>query len=164
MRISMSVLVLMLSLALSTGCGDPEQAASPTPSATTSTGNYGAPLSVLAALEIDTVLDQADELAGKELIVEGRVEEVCQNKGCWMTLTDGERHMRVTFQDYGFFVPKDLSGRTVRAEGIFDIREVPVDEARHYLEDAGRGEEAERITEPQMGYVFVASGVDVLPE
>ena len=45
--------------------------------------------------------------------IEGQVTEVCQAKGCWMILVDGETYARVTFENYGFFVPietnKDLS-------------------------------------------------------
>ena len=43
--------------------------------------------------------------------------------------------------------------------GVFDVREVPVAEVRHYLEDAGRPEEAAAVTEPQRGYEIVATGV-----
>ena len=46
---------------------------------------------------------------------------------------------------------------------MFDIKETPVEEARHYLEDAGRHDEAERITEPQRDFVFVATGVKLVP-
>ncbi len=100
---------------------------------------------------------------GKTVRLEAQIDEVCQAKGCWMTLDGdaGPSDVRVTFADYAFFVPKDIAGRPVRVEGTFEVREVPVDEARHYLEDAGKPEEAAQITEPQRGYRIVATGVGV---
>lgn len=150
---------IVLSAFAAAAAAAPQQAPAPEPDTT-----YGAPLSDRAALPLARLLDRADRLAGTEVTVEGRVEAVCQNMGCWMTLTDGKRQVRVTFKDYGFFVAKNLSGSRVRAEGVFDVREISVEEARHYLEDAGRPEEAAAVTEPQQGFVLVATGVRVLGE
>lgn len=95
--------------------------------------------------------------------VEGTVESVCQMKGCWMKLktADGQT-MRVTFKDYGFFVPKDISGKTVVVEGVAKQTTTPVSELRHYAEDAGKSkEEIAKITEPEKAITFVADGVIV---
>jgi hypothetical protein len=80
-----------------------------------------------------------------------------------MTFAAGSEQLRVTFLDYGFFVPMDIHGRQARMVGTFAVREVPVDEARHYLEDAGKMEEAAAITEPQKSYTFEATGVQIKP-
>lgn len=120
---------------------------------------WGAPVAAeTEALELGALLDRAAELDGQVLTVRGNVVEVCQSKGCWMMLSDGTRSMRVRFVDYAFFVPKDLTGEIV-AEGSFAIELVSVDDARHYLEDAGKHDEAAAITEPQRSFTFLASGV-----
>ena len=90
-----------------------------------------------------------------------KVEEVCQSKGCWMKLDlpDGEEVM-VKFKDYGFFMPKDISGRDVVINGKAYVNEVPVDEQRHYAEDGGAtAEEIAKITAPKKTYSFLADGV-----
>src|SRR5258705_5743735 len=69
---------------------------------------------------------------GRTIAVEGKVADVCQMKGCWMLLTDGTRAVRTTFKDYGFFVPKDLAGRTVVAEGVLARETVDEETRRHY--------------------------------
>jgi hypothetical protein len=72
--------------------------------------------------------------------------------------------MRVRFKDYGFFVPTDLpSGSIVRMEGRFDIEETSVEELRHYLMDAGKPDEAAKITEPERTFAFEATGVAIAP-
>lgn len=90
-----------------------------------------------------------------------KVIEVCQAKGCWMTLNleNGDEVM-VKFKDYGFFMPKDISGKEVILNGKAFVNEVPVDEQRHYAEDAGKSaEEVAAIIEPKKTYSFEADGV-----
>lgn len=90
-----------------------------------------------------------------------KVDEVCQAKGCWMkvNLDNGEQAM-VKFKDYGFFMPKDIAGKEVVLNGKAFVNEVPVDEQRHYAEDAGKSaEEIAKITEPKKTFSFVADGV-----
>lgn len=91
----------------------------------------------------------------------GKVKEVCQAKGCWMTvdLEDGNEVM-VKFKDYGFFVPKNIAGEEVIINGKAFVSEIPVSELRHYAEDAGKSEaEIAAITEPKRTLSFEADGV-----
>ena len=90
-----------------------------------------------------------------------KVNEVCQAKGCWMTADLGNgNEVRVTFKDYGFFMPKNISGEDVIVNGQAFVKEIPVEELRHYAEDAGKTkEEIEAITEPKRTYALVANGV-----
>jgi hypothetical protein len=99
-----------------------------------------------------------------ETTVLATVDQVCQAKGCWMTLvTPDDSEMMVKFKDYGFFVPKDISGRQILIEGVAYTTVVSVDELRHYAEDAGKSrEEIEKITEPDRQKAFLATGVLVL--
>ncbi|MEZ5013794.1 MAG: DUF4920 domain-containing protein [Chitinophagales bacterium] len=101
---------------------------------------------------------KADGFSGK---VTGKVVSVCQAKGCWMTLDAGNgQTVMVTFKDYGFFVPKDIAGKTVTLEGTANVRTVSVDEQRHLAGDAGKSEaEINAITEPKQELRFEADGV-----
>ncbi len=114
--------------------------------------------------EMLTKFSESDSIPAK---VVGQVSGVCQAKGCWMTIAseNGGEEMMVKFKDYGFFVPKDISGRKVVMQG-YAFREVtPVDELRHYAEDEGKSkEEIEAITEPKEEVKFLASGVLLLDE
>ena len=94
--------------------------------------------------------------------LEGKVEDVCQNKGCWMTmkLADGQ-DMRIKFKDYGFFVPKDCSGKTAIIEGKAFYDTIPVADLRHYAVDGGMSEEEaeKKYQEPEISVNFEATGV-----
>lgn len=89
------------------------------------------------------------------------INEVCKKKGCWMKLDLGnETESMVRFKDYGFFMPLDSDKKEVIVEGKAFINETPVEELRHYAEDAGKSkEEIEQITEPKKEYTFIAHGV-----
>ena len=83
---------------------------------------FGAPPSVSGkALPLGQALAPAN--VGKTIAIEGQVTEVCQMEGCWMVVTDGKLSVRTTFKDYGFFVPKDLAGAHVVAEGTLTARD-----------------------------------------
>jgi Domain of unknown function (DUF4920) len=104
---------------------------------------------------------KAESLPKEAVKVEGEVESVCQAAGCWMKIkmADGKT-MRVTFKDYGFFVPKDLAGTKVVFEGLPEVKTTSVADLRHYAEDAGKSkEEIAKITEPKVELTFVADGV-----
>jgi hypothetical protein len=94
--------------------------------------------------------------------ITAKVTEVCQKKGCWMMLTDGDVSVRVTFKDYGFFIPKDLAGTTIIAEGVVAEEVVSEKDARHYAEDAGKSkEEIAKIKGDQKQITMVARSVFV---
>jgi hypothetical protein len=71
---------------------------------------------------------------GKTVAVEGKVRKACERKGCWMELATTEKGpgVRVTFKDYGFFVPLDSAGKTARVEGLVKLAELSEDTAKHY--------------------------------
>jgi hypothetical protein len=94
------------------------------------------------------------------VIVEATIVEVCQKKGCWMRVTDGEQELFVRFQDYGFFVPMNAAGREVVMHGTSVAQVASVEELRHYAEDAGKSDrEIKAITEPETRVTFFADSV-----
>lgn len=96
-----------------------------------------------------------------EFIVEGTIQECCQKKGCWMKVDMGDgEFMRVSFLDYGFFVPMDAGGRTMIMKGVAMYDTIDVDFLKHLAEDANATqEEIDAITEPELTLTFEATGV-----
>ena len=116
-----------------------------------------------------TAAEYVAQLQGKDSLetkVMAPIADVCQKKGCWMTLDLGnDVHMRVTFKDYGFFMPKDASGRMAYIQGVGRVDTTSVEELKHYLKDAEASqEEIDAVTEPEFEYVFEAVGVIIKEE
>ena len=96
---------------------------------------------------------------------EATVVDVCQMKGCWMRLDLGDnKKVMVNFKDYGFFVPKDISGKNVIVSGEAFKKIISVDELKHYASDRGESEEKiASIDRPEIVYSLIANGVKLLP-
>jgi len=125
------------------------------------TTHFGKQLKIDDAIsmkEFAELLSKGDSVKAKIKTV---AEDVCQKKGCWMKVkTDDGGLMRVTFKDYGFFVPKDIHGKKVVLEGIAVRDTVSVEELRHFAEDGGESEgEIASITEAEITTSFIAEGV-----
>lgn len=125
--------------------------------------HFGKKINEKSAIAADQLADKMGDKASIKTKVSGTVDAVCQAKGCWMTVKlDNGETMRVTFKDYGFFVPKDIAGKTVVFEGLAQKKVTPASELRHYAEDAGKSkEEVAKITEDKNEFAFVAEGVIV---
>jgi hypothetical protein len=120
-----------------------------------------------AAVAFSDVVKQLDSVDSVNVVMKGKVTEVCQAKGCWMNIVDPvsgtEESLFVQFKDYGFFMPKDIAGREVILEGKAYTESTSVEDLRHYAEDAGKSaEEIAAITEPIVEKKFMASGVVLL--
>jgi len=124
---------------------------------------FGKKINEKSAIEVSQLPVKMGDKESMNTKVTGTVESVCQAKGCWMKLKmDNGETMRVTFKDYGFFVPKDIAGKTVVVEGLAQKKTTPVSELRHYAEDAGKSKaEIAQITDPKDELAFVANGVIV---
>ncbi len=125
---------------------------------------FGSPVTEENAISVSKV-DQ-NMVGEANLKLKGTIEAACQVKGCWMTMNlPDDRIMRVTFKDYGFFVPIDCSGKTAVIEGQLSEQIIPVAELKHLAQDAGKSDaEIEEITQPATELVFVANGVLLLEE
>lgn len=124
----------------------------------------GASFDVENEIQLASLISEMNSNDSVMAVVEAKVTEVCQAKGCWMKvdLPNGES-MRVTFKDYGFFMPKDLAGKSVKMNGVAKIEETDVETLKHFAEDGGESEEEiAKINEPRMDYKFVASGVKLM--
>ncbi|MGB4400000.1 MAG: DUF4920 domain-containing protein [Daejeonella sp.] len=100
----------------------------------------------------------------RDMKVRGTVAEVCQEKGCWMTMkmANGE-DMRITFKDYKFFVAKDLAGKEVIIDGYAYVDTTSVEQLQHYAKDGGKSEaEIAAIVSPKAEISFEAKGVAVV--
>lgn len=113
----------------------PAHADTPVPQANHN-GAFGAPIAAdIAATPLSAAVGaytaQSDEQA-----ISGRVGQVCQKQGCWMTLTDGDVMARV-MTDHQFALPKDLSGNVV-VVGKLEAFDLDEKELAHMAKDAGK--------------------------
>jgi len=107
------------------------------------------------------VVKDPEKYENKKIIVEGTINAVCQKKGCWMEVqpVPDSPGVRVTFKDYGFFVPMDAAGYAVRCEGKVKITQLSKADADHYEEEGASIVRNDDGTATEIG--FVAYGVEL---
>ncbi|MFO0723265.1 MAG: DUF4920 domain-containing protein [Myxococcota bacterium] len=124
----------------------------------------GAPFAGATEAELAQILGKPEEWTGKTLKTSGTISRVCARKGCWMELAAaGQDHgIRITFKDYGFFVPTDSQGAKATVEGTVEVKKLSAEDAAH-LEGEGA-----KITRNAAGeaveLAMVASGVELKRE
>ena len=150
---SKKILFLFFSLFIFIGCDGQKS----------SVGNFGKKITEKNTITVDQLMVKMKNGSSNtsSIKVKGKINSVCKNKGCWMTLisSSGEE-LRVTFKDYSFFVPKNCDGKTAIIEGIASQEELSVAMQKEYAKDDGKSKsEIDSINKPKVEYSFEAIGV-----
>ena len=102
----------------------------------------GKPLTLAKPMMVADLMANPSSLAGKTVQVKGKVSEVCQMAGCWMSLVDGESLLRIKVNDGDIVFPKESIGKMAIAEGKLEkmelSREELISRAKHEAEEQGR--------------------------
>ncbi len=99
---------------------------------------FGAPLDVTSEpVSLSDAIAGGDRYMDSEFFMKTRITKVCQKKGCFFIAKDGQHYARVSFKDYGFFIPTDSSGKTVVIKGVMSRQQVTEEQAQHFAEDLG---------------------------
>ena len=108
----------------------------------------------------DLDLGEGNMVQAVAMKVEGQVSEVCQKAGCWLRIQTEDGQSLFITTNHEFFVPVDISGKTVVVEGAGYKAVTPVEELKHYAEDEGAtAAEIAAITAPEEEFRFEAKGL-----
>lgn len=120
---------------------------------------FGAPLPEGGSpLGVAELIEHSERYEGQDVLVSTRIAKVCQKKGCFFVAQHGADTVRVTFKDYGFFIPSDSGGKNVTLAGHFSRKPLTPEEAAHLSADLG---EAAGSVEPGWEYAIVATSVSI---
>lgn len=124
--------------------------------------SYGKGVRLEKITPLKTLLARKPTMPQKEVAVAGVVTEVCQKRGCWMVVNDGGSHVRVEFEDYGFFVPWDSKGKRVKLQGYLKKKSISAAEAKHMAEEMEKPPiEQDKVKDRQTITIFLATGVSM---
>lgn len=87
-----------------------------------------------------------------------QISKVCQKKGCFFIAQQDDHVLRVSFKDYGFFIPTDSSGKTVTLTGELVKKTLSPEQAAHYRADLN--EQSDSIKSGVV-YQIVANGIQI---
>ncbi len=118
--------------------------------------DFGEPLRMAEkdTIALATILADKAAYDGKSVRVSGTVSAVCQKRGCWLRMVDGEGgedvFVKFTCPVEGRLIPMKAVNHRVVVEGQITMAEITEELARHYAEDKGASpEEIAKIVGPQ---------------
>lgn len=171
-RVSLVAVALSAAALVAVGCNTSKtyEANVSTPSAKVADAGpsaaFGEPIKLGAAepVTVQQLLGNISAYEGKPVLVSGDVNEVCERKGCWMTMTDGKEKLFVKFTCpiEGRLIPMEAKGKKAMAQGELQIKEISEDDARHMAEEGGKTpEEVAKIVGPQKQVTLQSPGAVV---
>lgn len=123
-------------------------------------GHFGAAFALKETRPLAPILAAGKDALPKDAVqVSGTVDSVCQKKGCWMVVKDGEQHARILMKDHGFTVPMDAKGKSVVVEGTLEARTFSEAQVKHLEKDAGG--DPNTASGERTEFVLTASGVKI---
>lgn len=148
----MKVAVFVLALA---GCFAAEQ-------------KFGQAFTLKESVPVSKIMEAPDNLVNKTVQVKGKVTEVCQMMGCWMSLVDPAtgQALRIKVVDGEISFPKESVGRMAVAEGTLKkfvlSKEQTISAARHEAEEQGRKFDPASIKDGKTIYQIQGTGAVLL--
>lgn len=127
--------ICFLALSLSATANDTIRLSTPTAKDETSE-TFGAPLNTdLEKVTLRELSIHPTAHLGEIFQIETKIAKVCQKKGCFFIAQQDDDVIRVSFKDYGFFIPTDSSGKTVLMTGELVQKQVSKEQAKHFAAD-----------------------------
>ena len=124
---------------------------------------FGGKIGKTSPTTLATLMGEYNKFKGKTVVFEGTPEKVCEKKGCWMVLKDGDKKVRTLFKDYGFFVPANIVGKKVRVQGTMEQKQVSAATIRHFMKDEGKKiDEIKKVKTSQTRFQFTADAVEII--
>ncbi|MCB9727797.1 MAG: DUF4920 domain-containing protein [Deltaproteobacteria bacterium] len=121
--------------------------------------HYGAAFALSESKPLAAVLADQPEPTEAQVQVSGVIDQVCQKRGCWLVMRDGDKTARITMMDHAFVVPIDSKGKQVVVEGTLGLRTFDEAQVKHL--EADRGGNPEEVSGTRTEVVVKASGVRI---
>jgi hypothetical protein len=135
--------------------------------AQTDDGKYGSEITLKEKTNISDILNSPEEYLDKDVLVEGKVLDVCKMMGCWMELesdVEGEK-IKVKVKDGDIIFPVEAKGQTALVEGTVYKIELTKEEAIEYLEHIAEEQDQEydpsTVTGPLTIYQVKGLGAEI---
>ena len=127
---------------------------------------YGDGVSLEKATPIADLMAAPASFEGQTVRVEGEINAVCENMGCWMMLQDGAAEVRIKVDDGVIVFPLEAIGQRGAAQGEVSVKTMERSEwvawHKHLAEEAGEPFDESAIGEgPFLQVQIAGSGAEI---
>ena len=83
-------------------------------------GNYGKKISLTKNISIDTILNNPDNYIDQEVLVFGKIVDVCPMRGCWIDIKENnsDQIIKVKVKDGNIVFPISAINYDAKVEGV----------------------------------------------
>ena len=121
--------------------------------------HFGTAFTLTGAQKLGVLAADVEQHADKSIQVSGTIDAVCQKKGCWMVIADGDVTARILMKNHGFAVPIDSKGKSAVVEGTLQVRTFNEAQVKHLESD--RGGDPNTVSGSRRELVLTATGVKI---
>jgi hypothetical protein len=125
-----------------------------------SSGHFGAPFALETSRPLAEVVADVENVGDAAVLVSGTVDKVCQSKGCWMVIKDGDANARILMKDHAFAIPFDGAGKAAKVEGTLEVRTFSEAQVKHLEKDGGGDPDA--VEGQRTEVTMTASAVELI--
>ena len=91
---------------------------------------YGKGVTLANATPIADLLAKPADYVGKAVRVDGIVTGVCEMRGCWIQVSEGQKGVRLKVEDGVIVFPMSAMGKKASAEGVFEAIHISEEQAK----------------------------------
>ena len=119
MRLPVKISLFISMILIYSGCS--KTAEKDIGTANVSLENFGIEISNDVISSMTELFNNADNYLDKNVVIQGKIVDVCPMKGCWIEVKDfdSEKSIRVKVKDGEIVFPKNSKNKEVLVEGIF---------------------------------------------
>ncbi|MCH1920724.1 DUF4920 domain-containing protein [Shewanella sp. A3A] len=129
---------------------------------------FGTAVNDSSVTAVSTILATPDAYVGKQVTIKGVVTNVCEKRGCWMTVKSDQRFQElfIKVRDGDMVFPMSARGSEAIVTGKLTAIPLSLEQSRDYLADEakkqGKAFDVASVTEPVNFYQLAPSGVKIL--
>jgi len=127
--------------------------------------NFGPAFDIKQSVSVQQVLAKPADFLQQPFTVQGKIDAVCQKKGCWMQFETNANQptFRIKVKDGDMVFPVSAKGKTAYAHGTLKAKPMTLDQTKTYLkhraEEQGEPFDAATITTAVTLYQFEPDAV-----
>ena len=106
-------------------------------------GEYGENISLDSLTSIQNLLTYPDKYEAQQVLISGKISEVCPMRGCWVNVIDESSNLsiRIKVVDGDIVFPLSAQNHLIKAQGVFKKLNLNPDDAKswkiHLAEEQG---------------------------
>lgn len=128
---------------------------------------FGGSITLNEKTQVSKIFENPETFVGKKVLVEGRIVDLCEDKGCWIEISSDKKFqfLKCYGKQNGISFPAEIKGKKAKIEGeIYKVeltKEKAIDYFKHQAEHKKEEFDSTKITGPVTLYFLKVNAAEV---